>query len=173
MTPESTVNRDVHAHAQDADLAGKRPWGRRKDRKSAPAPATQARVIQFQPRQSQEATPEETSDDSGRSRKRSKTSQSSELAAGLNLLTETARESDLAEQPMTVIESWEQIFPERGEAPGKLAWIAMSIAGFARAVIVTFGHLIVRGADTRIKAGIQALILLIALALAYAAGHLH
>jgi hypothetical protein len=99
---------------------------------------------------------------------------------GASLLAEMAEQtaaatadSDLARQHMTPAEAFELILPERGESRrNPIVWTAMTYAGLARFVIVSLGHLVAVGGQTRIRAGILATVVLLALAGSWIAGHL-
>lgn len=170
MAAETAMRADVHAHVHPADLPAQGPWGPEKGPESTSTGATRARVIQLHPGQGQEDRPQKKSEDSSGSRRRRKARKAGDLAAAADLVREAAADSDLAEQPMTAVEAWEQIAPGKGEAGGKIKWLCMTAAGLTRALFVTLGHLIIRGSDTRIKAGVLALMILLAVAFSALAG---
>lgn len=60
----------------------------------------------------------------------------------------------LNEAPPTAVAVWRQVFPGKGEAPSRTAWLAMSTAGLYRAVVVTALWLVALSVATRIRAGV-------------------
>jgi hypothetical protein len=59
---------------------------------------------------------------------------------------------------------WREVFPAKGEASGKAAWVAMSVAGLFRALVITALWLIALSVRSRIQAGVGlALVLLVLL----------
>jgi hypothetical protein len=157
---------DVHVHAHRADLAPE--TGNRADsgRKSARTPATQARVIPLRTDLRQE-DPEKKSERAGRG---SRSPLEAELAAGWAVVAETAQASEYARAPMTPVEAAKQVAPARGEAGNWMLWSAMTAAGVARLVLVSVGHLIAHGGETRLRAAVVTMIFLLALAGGYLAG---
>lgn len=103
----------------------------------------------------------------------------SEPSLGASLLAEmhdssrrALDESDLAEQHLTPAEAFDLIPPAKGEAGNPVIWTAMILAGLARFVIVSLGHVIALGGATRTRAGLLTLVILLALSASWAAGAL-
>lgn len=159
MAPSEAAAADVRAHTHPADLApetGNRAFWRRK---SARADATPAHAVPHLKVVDQEIR--------GSSKK---SSSDGELAAGLAAMTRAAEESDWNEELMSPVEAIKQIAPAKGEASNWIIWSAMTVAGLARAVLVSLGYLVARGADTRIKAGAITGLLMAVILISWLAG---
>jgi hypothetical protein len=94
-----------------------------------------------------------------------------EISAATAALGETLEASDWNDQPMTPVDAIKQIAPAKGEAGNWIIWTGMTLAGLARAFLVGTGHLIARGAETRIRAAVVMVIFAAALILSFLAGH--
>lgn len=168
MAPETAAAADVHVRVHPADQGPE--TGNRADfePKSTRTPASRdARVIPINRGHRQDAPPEEIKAYEPPPAKRPE----SEFEAAAKLIAEQAAASDFNRQPITPVEAWKTVAPAKGEADNWIIWLGMTLAGLARALIVTTGHVIVRGGDTRIKASVVSSVLVMALVVAYLAGH--
>lgn len=168
MAPEAAARTDAHARAHRADLGPE--TGNRPDfePKTAGTPVTRdARVIQMRPKTRQGDQPEEIKPYEPPPGARP----GGEFEAARALVSEAAEASDWSREPMTPVDAAKQITPAKGEAGNWIVWSGMTIAGLARLVLVTAGWSIARGGETRIRAGVALTVFLIALGLAYVAGH--
>lgn len=168
MGAETAGLADVHVHAQCTDQGPKtgNPWDF--EPKTARTPVSRdARVIPIRPDHRQGDQPDEIqASEPAPSKPRG-----GEFEAAAKLLTEQAVDGGWDREPMTPLEAFKTITPAKGEASNWIIWSGMTLAGLARVLIVTAGTVIVRGGDTRIKAGAVSGVLLIALTIAYLAGH--
>jgi hypothetical protein len=96
-----------------------------------------------------------------------------EVRAAQEALTEAANASDWATEAMTPVAAWSQVAPRKGEAGNWIIWTAMTAAGIARGVLVSVGYLISRGGETRTRAAVATGAFLLALTIAFLAGHLN
>jgi len=94
-----------------------------------------------------------------------------ELRAAQAQAAASAAGSDWAVEAMTPVLAWTRLAPAKGEAANWIIWTVMTAAGLCRALWNSAGYLVVKGTDTRIKAGVATGVLLIALGMAYLAGH--
>lgn len=151
---------DVHEHMRTANLAPEGGENAENGRRSARRPA-RARVIPHLRVVDQEETPEESSPTLGAQLLAEIAAESAAAAA----------ESDFARQHLTPADAFYEMLPESGAARrNPIVWTAMALAGVARFVIVSLGHTIALAGETRIRAGVLSLLLLVALALSWAAG---
>lgn len=158
----TTTSNRAHAHVQPENLAS---WGAQRPETgpdSARRPA-RARVIPHLKVVDQEFEQEQA--------EKARAALGAELLA--EMAAETARmaaDSDFAEQHMTPADAFSEIFPEKGEARrNPLVWTAMSLAGFARFLIVSLGHMIALSGATRIRAGVITTVLVLALVASWVA----
>lgn len=94
-----------------------------------------------------------------------------EARAAQAALADAAGDSDWAAEAMTPVAAWSQVAPRKGEADNWIIWTAMTVAGVCRGVLVSLGYLIARGGETRIRATVAAGAFLLALTIAFLAGH--
>jgi len=93
------------------------------------------------------------------------------MQAAKATLTDAADDSLWAVPAMTPVAAWRQALPAKGEAANWIIWTGLSLGGLFRALWVSTGNLVVRGTDTRTKAGVATAALVIALTIAFLAGH--
>lgn len=87
-------------------------------------------------------------------------------------MAQAAEASDWAREPMTPVVAAQQIAPAKGEAGRNwIVWTAMTFAGLARFVLVSLGYLVVRGGETRIRAGVATGVLVAAIVISALVGH--
>lgn len=162
MAATEAATNDVHVHAHPADLGPKTEKRGIFRRKTARTDATRAGVIpqlrlvdqaSEQKRQTKAAKP-------------SSGGLAEELRAGQKVALAAAEDSPWSGQLMSPIEAIKQVAPSKGEAANWIIWTAMTLAGLARVLLVSTGYLIARGGDTRIKAGVVAAVIVLALSLA-------
>lgn len=164
---------DVQAHMRQRDLAGKPAKEPSEGAKSAGAPA-RARVIQLRPDLRQDATPIIEPDVSPAEQTQQGglgASLLAEMQAAQAAAREEAEDSELAQPAMTVLQAFEQVAPAKGEAPNKTTWVAMTLAGVLRVLIVGAGNLLAAGGSTRIRAAVTSTVLVTALTLSWLLGH--
>lgn len=165
MAPDNAAAAHVHVHTHPADSA-QNPGNRaHSGPKSAPAGATRARVIPLRPDLRQEDP--QTQFPQGRTARREGPAE--EFRAGIEAAAEAVRESDWAREPMSVLDAARKIVPASGEASGKIAWVGMSVAGLLRLLLVGLGHLIAYAGETRIRAAVTGLVIVLSLVAAAAA----
>lgn len=168
MAPETAAQTDVHAHAHATDLGQKpqNPWDF-PPKTAGTGVSRDARVIPIRRDRRQGDQPEEIQT----SPKAPSKPRGGEFEAAAKLLGEQAVDGGWDREPMTPVEAFKTVAPAKGEASNWIIWAGMTAAGVARLLIVTAGTVIVRGGDTRIKAAAVSSVLLMALAIAYLAGH--
>jgi hypothetical protein len=167
VAPETMPDSDVRAHVHPADSARNpgNPGGSGPESASARA-SPDARVIPInrQARQEQPQNPPPAPP-------RAPGGLTAEARAAQGALRAAAENSDWAAMPMTPVAAWSQVAPSKGEAANWIIWVGMTGAGIARAVLVSLGHLIAHGGQTRLRAGVAAGVLVLALSISFLAGH--
>jgi hypothetical protein len=166
VVPETTHDTDVRAHTHSAD----HPQGRGNPWHSGPESASarvtrDARVIPIRREVRQEPPQDQPAP------RKATGGLSAEMQAATAAVKNAAENSDWAAEAMTPVAAWMQVAPRRGEADNWIIWAGMTAAGIARGVLVSLGYLVVRGGETRLRAGVAAGILILAMAAAFLAGH--
>lgn len=166
MATSEAAASDVHAHAHRADQAPETAKRRLFGRKTARADATPAGVIPQLRLVDQESTAKSQTESPKAPSRPFGAGLSDELKAGQKVALDAAEDSPWDGQLMSPIDAIKQVAPSKGEASNWIIWTAMTIAGLARVLLVGTGYLIARGGDTRIKAGVVAAVIVLALSLA-------
>ncbi len=167
MALSEPVPVDAHVHTHHADRAqktGKRPP---EGPKTARAGATRARVIPLRPDLRQEVRPDHVPP----ARRPAGGGLEGEAQAALGAVTEAMEGSDWAQPPVTVLSAARAVFPARKEAPGAVAWVAMSAAGAFGLFLVALGHLIAQAGHGRVRPAVTALVAALALIISFVAAH--
>jgi hypothetical protein len=169
MAANEAAASDVHVHAHPADLAPRSGKQGIFGRKSARADATPAGVISHLRLVDQES-------DGKRQTEAAEpgsifgSALLDELEAGRKAAVTAAEKSDWNDELMSPVDAIRQIAPAKGEASNWIVWSAMTLAGLARALLVSLGYLIARGGETRTRAGVVAGLLTTVIVLSWLAG---
>lgn len=83
-----------------------------------------------------------------------------------------ARSWPLTERPEAAVTVARRVFPAKGEAPNRAAWVAMSAAGTFRLSVFVLAQLVQLAVATRIRAGVALALLLAVVAAGWIATHL-
>lgn len=162
MTTQPTA--DVHAHAHRADLAPETGNRALSEPKSA-RPGARARAVAHL-----HLVDQGSARDSGPGVE--SPGLGSALLDELEAMRLSAEASGWAREPMTPVAAVQQIVPAKGEAGRNwIVWTAMTFAGLARFVLVSLGYLVVRGGETRIRAGVATGVLVAAIVISALVGH--
>lgn len=164
MALSEAAARDVHVHTHPAGRADKPEKRAPEAPKTARAGATQARVIPLRPDLRQEPQAPEV-------RRAAGGVLDKEIQGALNAVRDAAQDSDWARGPITVVDAARKVFPAKGEAPGKIAWVAMSVSGAFGLLLVALGHLIAYAGQGRIRPAVVAAVAILASTLSYLAAH--
>lgn len=154
VAPSEAPVRDVRTHMNPEDLPGKPEIGPDSGSNTGRADATPVRAIPQPTRQGQVGAPEPGWP--------SRPARSRLWEAELAAVQAAVEGSELAAAPLSMLAAARGVFPANGQAPGKLAWLAMSLAGLLRLAGVSVGHLVAHAFATRIRASVAFTVLAVA-----------